>query len=206
MNTSVANSTYLDAQRRQIPSIYGKLVTDWLQLETNDRVLEIGSGGGSVIDAVRKVTPGAVASDTDASYLVQTGKQPAIELDATKMALASDSFDKTFSIHVLEHITHLEFVFAELARVTRPGGQTFHAFPRAPIRGLDGSLFDALRITKNPIRAFSMARTFHVHSLNPKKICRFAKTPGWVLTRAKAFFVREEFGFSWCVLLENRKR
>jgi len=47
--------------------------------------------------------------------------------DATKLALATDSFDLVISGSVLEHVKPLDKALAEMARVLRPGGLMFHA-------------------------------------------------------------------------------
>lgn len=49
--------------------------------------------------------------------------------DQSKTDFPDDYFDVIVSDNVLEHVADLDSVFAEMARLTKPGGRCFHLFP-----------------------------------------------------------------------------
>jgi SAM-dependent methyltransferase len=96
-----------------------------------DDVIEVGPGPGLTTDVLRTLTARltVVEFDSDlaralAQRLVGTNVE-VVYGDATAMDLADDRFSGAASFHMLHHIPTAQAqdsVFAELARVLRPGG------------------------------------------------------------------------------------
>jgi SAM-dependent methyltransferase len=112
---------------------------------TGHRVLEVGAGGaqGSRWLAAQGAEP--VALDLSHAMLLQShGRSPAVPLvqaDAAALPFASASFDLACSAYgAIPFVADVEAVFAEVARVLRPGGRWVFsvthpvrwAFPDAP--------------------------------------------------------------------------
>lgn len=188
---------------REIPPVYKGKIMEWLLPGHEDVILEIGSNKGELLDFLRKHAPHTFGSDLNQGILVETKKPNTLEADATKLPIKSASIDKSVSLHTIEHIPELGNVFQELDRATKEGGLSFHAFPSALIRGLDGALIDAWKMTHNPFKAFMIARQLHVHNLNPDRLKRFLTDTNWNLIESERVFVPEERGYSWMVLLQK---
>ena len=94
------------------------------------RVLDVGSGGGLLAEefakrgfAVTGIDPSAASLDAARAHAAQAG----LDIDyrqAAGEALPFDdaSFDVVYCCDVLEHVTDLNRVISESARVLRPGG------------------------------------------------------------------------------------
>jgi ubiquinone/menaquinone biosynthesis C-methylase UbiE len=100
-------------------------------LSLGDHVIEVGPGPGLTTDVLRKQTAHLTALEFDADLAAALAERMAgtnVEViwgDATAMDLAADRFTGAASFHMLHHIPGADTqdaVFAELARVLRPGG------------------------------------------------------------------------------------
>lgn len=94
-------------------------------------VLELGCGTGRHIGPV--LDSGArsyVGVDASSGMLARARARPAasdprvrlVEGDVVQLPFLSDSFDHVLVVLVLEHVTELEPLFAEISRLLRPGG------------------------------------------------------------------------------------
>jgi SAM-dependent methyltransferase len=95
-------------------------------------VLEIGPGPGLTTDVLRRLADHLTAVELDSELAQALSRRLAgtnvtvVEGDATALALPDDRFTGAASFHMLHHIAPSEAqdrVFAELARVLRPGGR-----------------------------------------------------------------------------------
>jgi len=99
-----------------------------LSLQPTDRVLDVGCGNGKFALWNREAV--ALLVGLDPAPLFADAALAQVELvrgDARRAPFASRSFDKAFSIDVLEHLTRedLEAVLKEMYRLLRPGGRLF---------------------------------------------------------------------------------
>lgn len=96
------------------------------------RILEIGVGAGT--DFFQFVRAGARANGVDLTEEAIENVQARLALyglqaeslkvcNAETLPYPSDSFDLTYSWGVIHHAEHMERVFDEIYRVTKPGGQ-----------------------------------------------------------------------------------
>jgi ubiquinone/menaquinone biosynthesis C-methylase UbiE len=190
---------------RPLPKKYMEIVEKWLRVSKEDQVLEMGCNQGTILNWLKEHTRNAFGVDINEDALFKAQNKRTVIGDIAHLPFDNESFDKTISIHTLEHIPDLSSVFHEIDRVTKSGGLSLHFFPRpwTAIRGLDGALLDALKTTNNPVEAFKLARKYHVHILNPEKIEGFCSGTNLKMDESKSFLVMEEGGMSWGVLLKK---
>jgi len=108
-----------------------KLVGD--RLGSTPDVLDLGCGRGNfVLDELGEVFGRKVGFDVSASET--EGNRSVSELvfgDAKKLPFPDASFDLVVSLWMLEHIAEPELVFAEIARVLKPGGRFAFVTPNS---------------------------------------------------------------------------
>lgn len=97
-------------------------------------VLEVGAGTGQQARALDRGGYSVVAIDVASSHYRNDRVFPITEYDGHSIPLGDDSVDVVFSSHVLEHVTELDVVLAELARVMRPDGIAIHILPTSTAR------------------------------------------------------------------------
>jgi SAM-dependent methyltransferase len=100
-------------------------------LELGDDVLEIGPGPGFTTDVLRTKTQRLTAVELDPALARDLDRRLAgtnvdvVQGDATALDFANDRFTATASFNMLHHVPSddaQDRIFAELARVLRPGG------------------------------------------------------------------------------------
>ena len=111
------------------------LVLDAMQLQTGDRVLEIGCGGGFyAYEAAQCVGPtGRVCAMDHSADQIVTAKKHCNGMawvdcrvgDATALPYEAGSFDAVYGIQVFEYIDQLDSALHEIQRVLRAGGRCF---------------------------------------------------------------------------------
>lgn len=87
------------------------------------RILELGSGSNALLDTVGP--PGSVACDLSIDMLQQRrtiARTAAVVGGGEQLPFRDATFDGVYHINVIEHVADVEAVFAEGARVLRPGG------------------------------------------------------------------------------------
>jgi SAM-dependent methyltransferase len=110
-----------------------------LNAEDGERVLDLASPKLVAVELARR---GARVTSVDAyepeiaAWRALAAEQPEVELevgDGRRLRFADDSFDRAYSISVLEHIAEGGDAAAlrELARVVRPGGRVIVTLPYA---------------------------------------------------------------------------
>jgi ubiquinone/menaquinone biosynthesis C-methylase UbiE len=109
---------------------------DLLNLQSGERVLEVGCGSGAVLrEIASRVGPTGTAVGLDPSpallavareLAAQAGVAERLELregDARALPFPDAEFDVSLAVTALLHIPQAERVIAELVRVVRPGGR-----------------------------------------------------------------------------------
>jgi demethylmenaquinone methyltransferase/2-methoxy-6-polyprenyl-1,4-benzoquinol methylase len=116
------------------------------------RALDVGGGTGRAGAAVR---PETVVVDASIPMLrrARAKGQGAVAGDATRLPVADSSVDAVFVVDALHHMPDHPAVFAELARVLRPGGvAVVREFDPTTLRG---------RLLVAAEHAWGFASTFH---------------------------------------------
>jgi SAM-dependent methyltransferase len=97
------------------------------------RILEIGFKNGLLLDECYKAGLAPVGLEVLKPFCDTVSRQfPHVEVlfyDGGKFPVPDASFDFVVSFQVLEHVTSIEHIFRESARVLRPGGIMYHTFP-----------------------------------------------------------------------------
>jgi SAM-dependent methyltransferase len=90
------------------------------------RVLEIGSGRGTLLNTLRSRGIAAVGIETSAERVLDAAKRfpnlPLTETHGTALPFADDSLDIVLSFDVFEHICDSDAHLREVRRVLKPGG------------------------------------------------------------------------------------
>jgi SAM-dependent methyltransferase len=91
-----------------------------------DRVLEIGTGRGTMLHELRSQGIDAVGVETSADRIAEAqarfGPLPIRHVNGAALPYAADSFDVVLSFDVFEHIADSDAHLAEVRRVLKPGG------------------------------------------------------------------------------------
>jgi SAM-dependent methyltransferase len=101
---------------------------DFVNIQPNDRVLDVGCGTGVVTLAAAKRGASVIGMDASESYLdgarrLRSHPNASYEHgDARQMRYADASLDACISTLAIDVIPEVEEVAAEMRRVTRPGG------------------------------------------------------------------------------------
>ena len=193
---------YGEVQVREIPEDYKVKINEWLDLKPEDRVLEIGCAGGSLLPFLRKYSPKTVGMDINQSVIEKAKVSRTVVGDLIDPPFKANSFDKSLSLHVLEHIKDLKSAFKQLDRISKKGALSLHAFPAEVIRGA-GAYNEALILTGNPLKAILLARKLHVHRLNSKRISKLIEGTNWQLVKSEKVYVSVEQGPAWMILLQK---
>jgi SAM-dependent methyltransferase len=98
------------------------------------RVLEIGGGTGFQARLLQEMGHSVECIDVPGSLYGRHRVFEVREFDGTTIPFGAAEFDLVFSSNVLEHITDLPRLLAEMHRVLKPGGQCLHLMPSASWR------------------------------------------------------------------------
>lgn len=156
-------------------------VLHYLSPQGKDKVLEIGCGRGFIVKKIQEICPQTYGVDINPNSIENSVAKNLQEMDAQQLAFESESFDKVYSFHTIEHVPDPRKMLAEIERILKPGGKVLLVYPAEPIRGLF-SIPAAIVLFKNPFRA----REIHLHKLNPKRIQEF-------LLNSKLKYVQSKF-------------
>jgi arsenite methyltransferase len=146
-----------------------QIVLSTLNLQPDERILDIGSGPGLLIEDMATFiglsgsicgleisAPLIALSQKRCSHLSQVEIR---EGDATSMPYGNDEFDVAVSTQVLEYIDDIELCLAELYRVLKPGG-------RALVLCTDWETL--IWNTENQERMRRILTTFETHCADPR--------------------------------------
>lgn len=161
------------------------------RLTAEARVLDLGCGRGGIAERLH-TTGRWVGTDPDINSL-RGHRVPGFSRCLSfsrRLPFASVAFDVVVSSWVLEHLPEPEPIFAEIARVLRPGGRFFFLTPNArhPIPRLSRWVAGMTQLQKRIVsRAYGRASgdTFPVHyqANTPERIDRLAVEVGMRLVR-----------------------
>jgi len=113
-----------------------KILIDYLQLESGDRVIDIGCGMGFYLMVMGKLHElWQVGFDTDMQRLrqAQFREVPAhlVSGKIESLPFAAESFDKVVLSEVLEHLTRDDEALIKIHQILRPGGILALSVPHA---------------------------------------------------------------------------
>ncbi|MBI5251013.1 MAG: class I SAM-dependent methyltransferase [Desulfomonile tiedjei] len=124
---------------RLILSVFKELGTP---VGKEHRILDFGTGAGTMVYALRKLGYNAFGTDIvppspnvwkrlSHGRLCDSCKVPLTVIDTTlyRLPYEDDFFDFVVSVEVMEHVQDHGTAFAEIRRVLKPGGKSFHSFP-----------------------------------------------------------------------------
>ena len=117
---------YYDRTRALTPEMEAAMVEAvTAELRPRGRVLEIGVGTGRI--ALPLQDAGVNMTGVDLSLpmlrrLVEKGRVPVVQADATRLPFRDASFGAAYAVHVLHLIPDWKTAVAELVRVVRPRG------------------------------------------------------------------------------------
>lgn len=139
-----------------------RFIRDTGVLKPGVRILEIGSGTGSLLSRLRAEGYDAVGVDVNARLLEEArrwhGDLPVQQVDGTALPFPDGSFDIVMSFDVFEHIPDSDAHLREVRRVLRDGGSYLVQTPNKWMN----SVFETIRW-----RSFTRWRADHcsLHSL-----------------------------------------
>jgi len=142
-----------------------RVLIKYLNPKKEERILDLGCGRGLYVREIEKYTDKVIGVDISEKAVKKAVSKKVMHGDATDLSFESDSFDKVYSLHTIEHIYDLRKFLKEVARVLKPGGIFVLIYPWELIRGIQ-ALGAAIINYGNPFKA----RDLHLHKLNPKKI------------------------------------
>jgi ubiquinone/menaquinone biosynthesis C-methylase UbiE len=121
----------------------------------DERVLDAGTGVGALAFAFAPLVREVVAVDLVPERLdVARERAPEnvsfVEADATALPFELASFDLAATLRTLHHVPRPELAVAELARVTRPGGQVLVIDQIGPIDPLAAIELDRFERARDP--------------------------------------------------------
>jgi len=117
-------------------------VVAMLEIEPEDRVIEVGSGPGvGLAAAATQAADGRIVGVDSSEVMVESARRRNrravaaghIELrhaPAEQIPFADDTFTKAFSVNAIQHWSSVAGGLAEIRRVLVPGGQLLLAFRR----------------------------------------------------------------------------
>ena len=141
------------ALQRQRAAALAERLERLLQLEGDERALDVGAGAGALAFAlaprVREVV--AVELDEELAARARADAPANVEVlvaDGEHLPFERASFDVAGTLRTLHHTPRPELLVAELARVTRPGGTILvvdQLAPADPLVALDLTRFERAR-------------------------------------------------------------
>jgi ubiquinone/menaquinone biosynthesis C-methylase UbiE len=136
-----------------------------LDIESGDRVLDVGCGTGFATEGLLKYTGEVVGLDQSVHQLEQAwqklGKHDPVAFhlgDAERLPYATDAFDVGWSSGSIEYWPNPVSALEELRRVVRPGGKVLVVGPNYPQNRLARRLADSIMLFYDEAEADRMFR------------------------------------------------
>ncbi len=137
-----------------------EIITDFARFRQSNRLLDIGCGAGSLLQAAQRAgweAEGVEVSRPSVEHVRRAGfKVFHGELSAARYA--DEQFDVVTASEVLEHVPDPQMMLVEIARILRPGGLFWGTTPHG--RGLSAQLLGIAWSTVSPpehLQLFSLA-------------------------------------------------
>jgi ubiquinone/menaquinone biosynthesis C-methylase UbiE len=135
-------------------------VRRFVPLTGEERALDAGTGTGALAFALSTLVREVVGVDAVPELLDEARKRierhpnvTLVEGDVTALPFDDDEFDLAGSLNTLHHVSRPELAVAELARVTRPGGQLLVVDQIAPVDPLAALELNRFERTRDPTHA-----------------------------------------------------
>lgn len=173
------------------------VLLEYLQPGEGERILDMGCSRGFYVRKVAEHTDDVIGVDISESALRDAVTSRVRYGDVTNLDFESDSFDKIYSLHTIEHIPDLDRFLSEMARVLKPEGRVVLVYPWEPFRGLQAMLA-SLRQYKNPF----LGSKIHLHLLNPDRIQQMVADTPLRHIKSKFIFAR---GAQYITVLSKEK-
>src|SRR5215475_8323392 len=130
MPTMFANADAYELFMGRWSRLLAAALLDFARIEDGWRVLDVGSGTGSLSLEIAKQKPGCRVTGIDLSpdyvaYMNSRHSNPALHFevgDAQSLAYPTDQFDASLSLLAFNFVPNPHRALAELERVTRRGG------------------------------------------------------------------------------------
>jgi ubiquinone/menaquinone biosynthesis C-methylase UbiE len=133
-------------------------VRDFVRLRGDERALDVGTGAGALAFALAPLLREVVGLDP-VPELLELARRRAlpntefVEGDGTALPFADGAFDLTGTHRTLHHVAQPELVVAELARVTRIGGQVLVVDQLAPANPATAAVLHEFETLRDPSHA-----------------------------------------------------
>ncbi|MHB8624871.1 MAG: class I SAM-dependent methyltransferase [Aggregatilineales bacterium] len=170
--------------------VYEQLIRE--RLRPGMRILDLGCGRGGILEQLGAAVDHPFGIDPDARSLVEhrLPELPRAAALADALPLPNESFDGVVCSWVLEHVTDPPRVFAEIARVLRPGGFFVCLTPnaRAAVTLVNRALHPAQSMLVRRLYGRSEADTFPVtyRANTHRRMNNLAQQAGLILDEWRA--------------------
>jgi SAM-dependent methyltransferase len=133
-------------------------VHDFVQPRGDERALDVGTGAGALAFALAPLVREVVGLDPVPELLElararSLSNTEFVEGDGTALPFPDASFDLAGTHRTLHHVAQPERVVAELARVTRPGGQVLVVDQLAPHDAAAAAVLHEFETVRDPSHA-----------------------------------------------------
>ncbi len=132
-SVSYSEQYYSERQASSMFRVETRYLCSLLDPKPGECVLEVGCGGGALLELCEKRGAEPVGLDTNQRALRLVRKhQPSVAVihaNGLRLPVADNSFDGVVGQHVVEHLTDGDALLTEWHRVLRPGGRVVLATP-----------------------------------------------------------------------------